>query len=144
MRLDADMDHGPIVKQEKVDVGVWPPYFVDLEKLLGESGGKMLANVLPDWLNGKVTEIEQDHSKATLCGKIKKTDGEINLADSPDKNLRKIRAYHVWPTAYFFKDGKRIIIKRVHIENNELILDRIIPEGKKEMSYADFLKGQKN
>ena len=143
MRLDADMDHGPIVAQEKIEVKEWPPYFADLEKSLGENGGKLLANILPDWLQGKITEREQEHTLATFCGKIEKTDGEINLADDAEKNLRKIHAYHVWPGAYFFKNGKRIVVKRAHTENGELILDRIIPEGKKEMSYADYLRGLK-
>ncbi len=108
IRLDADMDHGPIVAQEKVEVSEWPPYFTDLEKTLGEAGGKLLVELLPDWLLGKITEQEQNHAEATFCGKIEKADGEINLSDDPEKNLRKIRGYHVWPGAYFFKDGKRI------------------------------------
>ena len=119
------------------------PYEEDLENLLAHEGGKLLAEILPNWIKGKIKEKVQDHSQATLCGKIEKTAGELDLSQSAEVNLRKIRAFHTWPTAYFFKNNKRIIVKRAHIENNELILDRIIPEGKKEMSYADFLKGQK-
>ncbi len=158
MRLDADMDHGPIVAQAKLSLGdsvarsanggfrekitleEWPPYAEDLESLLAHKGGEMLANVLPDWLVGKVVEHEQDHNKATFVKKIEKSDGEINLTDNAETNLRKIRAYHVWPTAYFFQDGKRIIIKRAHIENQKLVLERIVPEGKKEMDYKDFVR----
>lgn len=143
IRLDAETDHGPILKQEKIDVPNWPPYFEDLEKTLGEAGGKLLAEILPDWILGKITEKEQDHTQATFCGKIEKTDGEIDLMDNPEKNLRKIRAFHVWPGAFFFDNGKRIVIKRAHIENGELVLDRIVPEGKKEMLYADYLRGKK-
>ena len=104
MRIDAEMDHGPIIKQEKIDIPEWPPYESNLELILGQKGGEMLADLIPDWILGKLPEIEQDHNKATLCKKIEKIDGEINLNDTADINLRKIRAYHIWPTAYFFID----------------------------------------
>lgn len=161
MRLDSEMDHGPIVAQarlslkdsvarsdkvefrEKVAIIEWPPYTESLEEILGLTGGKLLARIIPDWLQGKIKEEEQNHSLATYCQKIQKTDGELNLNDNAEINLRKIRAYHVWPGAYFFDNGKRIVVKTAHIENDILILDRIIPEGKKEMGYKDYLNGKK-
>lgn len=145
MRLDAEMDHGPIVAQENVAIENWPPYSDDLEKILGERGGKILADILPKWISGEIKEVDQDHGKATLCRKIEKVDGEINLLDDAEKNLRKIRAYNIWPTTYFFTEHLnkkiRVIIKRAKIENGELVLEKIIPEGKKEMSFEDFKKG---
>lgn len=145
IRLDAEMDHGPIVAQEKVEVQNWPPYSLELEKILGKRGGQILAEVLPKWIKGEIKEIPQDHSLATLCNKIEKTDGEINLSDTPEKNLRKIRSYHVWPGAYFFQNHKdkqiRVIVKSARIENGVLILERVLPEGKKEMLYENFKKG---
>lgn len=142
MRLDAEMDHGPIVAQKKMDMA-WPPYADDLEKILGKIGGQMLGDLLLDWIFGKIPEQEQNDSLATLCQKIQKNDALINLEDDSEINLRKIRAYHVWPGAHFFlKDKTRIIIKRAHVENDKLILDRIVPEGKKEMDYKDFIRNQ--
>ncbi len=146
MRLDAGVDHGPIIVQKKLlawsneDV----PYFEDLEKSMGHEGGKMLAEILPDWLEGKVVEQEQDHSLVTLCGKIEKENGELNLEDSAEINLQKIRAYHIWPGAYFFLGKMRVIVKRAHVEENRLVIDQVIPEGKKEMNYKDFLRGHKS
>lgn len=148
IKLDAEIDHGPIISQKKVDIIDWPPYDEDLENTLGKIGGEMLGEIIPDWISGNIKEVEQDHSKATMCLKIEKSDGEINLEESPEKNLRKIRAFHSWPGAYFFFDvengtKKRILIRRAHIENNELVIERVIPEGKKEMDYKDFLRGMK-
>ncbi len=146
MRIDAEMDHGPILAQKKIDIE-WPPYEEDLEFAAGKMGGEMLADIIPEWIEGKVPEQEQDHSKATLCEKIVKSDGELDLSAPPQDNLRKIKAFHRWPTAYFFfeKGGEkmRIIVKKAHVENGELILDRVVPEGKKEMSYKDFLNGHR-
>ena len=138
IRLDAEMDHGPIIAQEQTAIDEWPPYFETLETTLAHHGGKLLADILSDWVDGKIEEKEQDHHSTTVCGKIKKEDGLLDLDADPELNLRKIRAYHVWPTAYFFQDGKRIIVKRAHIENSELIIDRIVPEGKNEMDYSSY------
>ena len=37
----------------------------------------------------------------------------------------------------------RVIVTRAHIENGELFIEKIIPEGKKEMMYADFKRNLK-
>ncbi len=148
IRLDAEMDHGPILAQEKVDISVWLPYAEDMERTFANTGADMLATLLPDWIKGNVIEREQDHRLATFCKKIEKADAELDLNADPMLNLRKIRAYHTWPGAFFFfEQGEkktRIIVKTAHVENNELILDKVVPEGKREMSFADFLKGRKN
>lgn len=149
MLLDAEMDHGPIIAQEKVLS--WqndnPPYEKDLAEILGHKGGQMLAQIVPDWLNDKLKTQEQNHDQATLCGKIEKEDGQINLEDDPKKNLRKIRAYHEWPVAFYFteRNGKkiRVNIKSASILNDKLILEKVVPEGKKEMLFTDFMRGQK-
>jgi methionyl-tRNA formyltransferase len=145
MRLDADMDHGPIAAQEKIDVPGWPPYESDLEESLGRAGGKLLAKILPDWLAGKISETEQNHELATFCKKIEKGDGLLNLEDAAETNLRKIRAYHVWPGAYFFAErgGKkiRVIVKRASLADGKLVMEKVVPEGKKEMDYEAFRRG---
>jgi methionyl-tRNA formyltransferase len=139
------MDHGPIVASEKIAVPEWPPYESDLENLLGHKGGEILSKILPDWLAGKIIETEQNHAKATFCKKIEKQDGLLDLSDDADTNLRKIRAYQTWPGAYFFthRNGKkiRVIIKRAKKFDSELLIERVVPEGGKEMNYEDFKRG---
>lgn len=145
MRLDSKMDEGPIVAQKKVAVPEWPPYEQELETLLGHTGGKLLAETIPGWIDGSITEITQDNSLATYCKKITKEDAQINLANSPEKNLRIIRAFSTWPRARttIVYDGKEfpLIILSAHIENGELILDRVLPPGKKEMNFEEFKHG---
>lgn len=144
IQLDKEMDHGPILKQKSVDLPEWPEYEENLEKVLAEESSTLLMEVLPGWIDEKIEAVEQDHSKATFCGKIEKSDAEINFEDSPEKNLRKIRAFHRWPGSFYFEDGKRIIIKKAKIIEGKLILERVLPEGKKEMNYSDYLRGRKN
>ncbi len=148
IRLDEEMDHGPIVSQKKIEVTSWPPYEEDLRNDLARFGANMLADILPDWISGKISETPQVHETATFCHKINKEDAEINLSENPLKNLRKIRAFHVWPGAYFYRtnslgEKRRIIVKKARIENNELVLETVVPEGKKEMSYSDFIRGSR-
>lgn len=147
MVLDADMDHGPILASQKTDdwsadLSALLPYSDELEKKLSAKGGALLGEILPDWVAGTITAIEQNHADATFTVKIKKEDGLLDLADSPEINLRKIRAYQGWPTAYYFDNEKRIIIKTAHIENGALVIDRIIPEGGKEMNYLDYTRSR--
>lgn len=146
IRLDEEVDHGPILAQEKVIID-WPPYEDELEKITGELGGKMLAGVIPKWIRGNIKETEQNHAKATFTKKIEKSDGELDINQSPEINLRKIRSYCLWPGAFYFENingiKKRIVVKRAKIEEGKLVLERVIPEGKKEMDYTDFLRGLK-
>jgi methionyl-tRNA formyltransferase len=146
MRLDKEMDHGPILAQVEYNVPEWPKK-EELEKTLGDVGGELLANILPKWVSGEIEEIEQDHSKATYCVKIEKNDALLDLAGNPYLNFRKVKAYSGWPNAFFFleKDDKkiRVVVKDAKYENGDFIITRVIPEGKKEMSREDFMRGQK-
>ena len=69
---------------------------------------------------------------------IRKDDADISN-DSQEIALRKVRAYEVWPRA---RKGE-LVITKAHIEDNKFILDRVIPPGKKEMYYKDYLNGLK-
>jgi len=178
IRLDKEMDHGPIVAVEKVRFDEWSTY-EKVEEKLGIIGGELLAKILPDWINGKIKEVEQDHSQATFTKKIVKEDGLLDPADlkvdAPNERaylaFRKIQAYHAWPGAYFFikskeqkkslaaqsqslqlvsdksacslrtevQDKIRIKITSASWKNDKLIIEKVIPEGKKEISYKDFL-----
>ncbi|MDP2650979.1 MAG: methionyl-tRNA formyltransferase, partial [bacterium] len=140
IRMDEKVDHGPILAQEKVSIEPWPDHYAVVEEKLGKVGGRLLAEILPKpspW-----TESPQDDSSATFCKRLEKEDGLLNLNDSPEVNLRKVYAYSTWPGAYFLhsrKDGKqiRITVKDAKLENGELKIISVVPEGKKEMNWQD-------
>lgn len=144
MVMDEKMDHGPIVAQKKIDVKNWPPTARELGDILVSAGAKLLIEILPDWIAGKIETAPQNENLATYAKKIKKADGLINFADDPYKNFLKIQAYAAWPTAFFFaeRNGKkiRVIIKKSRFENGKLEILRVIPEGKKEIDYSELLK----
>ena len=86
---------------------------------------------------GEIKEIPQDDSLATYTKLIRKEDSDITN-DVPEIALRKIRAYEIWPRARLGE----LIVTDAHIENGELILDKVIPPGKREMAYKDYLRGK--
>lgn len=138
------MDHGPIIAKKEVTVDEWPTY-EEFETQMAISGAELLASVLPDWVAGKIQEIEQNHASATFTKKITKEDALIDLSADPYLNFRKIQAYHEWPQAFFFieHDGRKMRIKitSAKFSDGNLILEKVIPEGGKEMSFADFQSG---
>ncbi len=144
MRMDSQMDHGPIVAQQKVHIANWPLSAEALGRLLGAVGGKLLAKIIPDWVRGKITEVEQDHTKATFTKKISKEDGLMDLAGDTRKNYLKFHAHKDWPTSYFFAkvsgNNIRVIITDAEYADNKFLIKKVIPEGKKEILYTDFLK----
>lgn len=146
MELDAEMDHGPIVAQEEYSGDVWPPKGTELTDSLAHMGGALLAECIPDWIT-RHHSTPQAHDKATYTKKITKEDGLINLSDDPLVNYRKIRAYDEWPGAYFFikRNDKQIRVKisEAELTEHNLTITRVVPEGKREMSYTDFLRGTK-
>lgn len=146
MVLDEEMDHGPILGQETYVVKEWPKAD-ELERALAQKGGALLGRLIPRWIDRAIAAVPQEHHLATYTKKITKTDGLIDLetvAVDPYAAFRKIQAYAGWPSAYFIdSDGKRVIISNATFENNELVIERVIPEGKKEMTYAAF-RTQKN
>lgn len=147
IKIDEEMDHGPILAQEKINLS-GNEFVQDLEKSLSELGAELLIKVIPGFVAGTFKPKEQDHNKATYVKKIVKVDGEIKLEDDPIKNWRKFRAYATWPRTFFFQNGKRIIITDATLEDNPLdlargkqfVIKKVLPEGKKEIKYEDFLK----
>ena len=135
-KMEYKMDTGPIIAQEKVEIG--PDENASLlRKRLIKIGGELLVKTLPDFIDGKIKLIPQDERQASVCKKIKKEDGLIDLNDDGVKNYNKFRAYATWPRTFFFKDGKRIIITDAVLENNQFIIKKIIPEGGKEINYKN-------
>jgi methionyl-tRNA formyltransferase len=147
MQIDEEVDHGPIVAQEKITLENWPPKGSELEETLGILGGKLLVKTIPQWLDGKITPVAQNHEQATYTKKITKDSGHINLETDPERMYRKVRAFDIWPRTYFIteRSGReiRVVVTDAKIEDGKLVPLRVIPEGKREMPYEDFLRGEK-
>jgi methionyl-tRNA formyltransferase len=144
MQIDKEMDHGAIISQKAMHIDTWPNRD-ELEKSLAIEGANLLADTLPNYLNGKLASEPQDDAKASYCRMITKDMGLTNLNDLPYDNWRKIQALHGWPGTFFYTEhtGKqiRVSIRKAHYQDNVLTIETVVPEGKKEMLYQDFLRG---
>lgn len=147
MLLDEEMDHGPIVAQRERVLKDWPPKGSVLTRDLAHFGGALLTEIIPEWMHG-LQAGPQDHARATYTKKITKEDGLIDLAGDPVHNFKKIKAFDEWPGAYFFteRNGKniRVRITDATFADDKLTITHVVPEGKKEMPYEDFLRGSGN
>jgi methionyl-tRNA formyltransferase len=135
------LDSGPIIAEIKTEVGS-DETAPELRTKLTDLGAQLLVDTLPAYLAGEITPKEQDASLATKCGKISKEDGLLDIHADGVQNYRKYRAYKEWPRTYFIQDAKRVIITSAHLENDSFVIDKVLPEGKKEVSYKDFLNSQ--
>ncbi|MBI2004784.1 methionyl-tRNA formyltransferase [Patescibacteria group bacterium] len=145
MLMTEKMDAGPVLAQARIELEEgadgWPPTGSFLEELLATEGGNLLAEILPEWLAGTLTPEPQDESKATYTHKFKDQDALVDLMGDARQNLLKIRAFDQGPRAHFFtKDGKRVLITDARISDSTLEILKVIPEGKREMSYEVFAK----
>jgi len=134
-QMEYKLDSGPIIDEEEVEIDINDTKYELRDKLI-KTGGDLLCKILPNIIDQKIKAVIQNESQATFCKKIKKEDGEINPNGNAKENWNKYRAYLGWPGVYFFKEGKRIKITKAKYENDSFTIERVIPEGKKEIDYS--------
>jgi methionyl-tRNA formyltransferase len=141
--MQKKLDTGPVIAEEVVNI-TDSEATPELRARLTAIGAQLLCATLPKILRGEISLREQDESQATHCGKIQKADAEIDPDGDQALAYRKYRAYKEWPRAFFFteKEGKplRVIITQAHFADKTFVIEKVLPEGKKEMSFADFQK----
>ncbi len=146
IQMDEKMDHGPMLSQERLTLEPWPDHYDKVEEKLARAGGQLLVKVLKNLSSIQEAAKPQDDIQATYTQLIKKEDGLLDLADLPERNWRKVLAYSTWPHAHFFfkrKTGQeiRVVVKEAVIKEGLFVPTRVIPSGKHEMSWSDFLRG---
>lgn len=142
-RMVYKLDAGDVIAKKEVAI---EPFETtrELRPRLVCIGADLLADILPGYLAGELKGVSQDESLATHYGKIRKEDGELDLAGDAQANWNKYRAYAESPGSYFFREqgGVRMRVKIVTaaFENGKFVPLRIVPEGRREMEYADFIR----
>lgn len=144
IKLDEKMDHGDVVateglKNERNKELTCPA----LSEKLAILGAKLLLKTLTPYLSGKIKLTGQDRTQATYTKLIKKSDGLIDWDEPIEKIERKIRAYNPWPSTYTILNGQRLKICQAHSSYGKLIVDQVQLEGKKQVSWDNFIRGYK-
>ncbi len=113
----------------------------DLRNSLSEIGSDLLIESLPGILDKTLPAKPQDESLVTRAKILSKEDGLITLDENPKVLWQKWRAYFPWPGLFFFDiHGKRIKITEARFENGNFIIEKVIPEGKREISWTEYIK----
>ena len=134
-KMVKELDAGDIIAQEKVSIE--PNEAVrELRPRLIRIGAELLARILPDFVGGEITPVVQDHTQATRAYKIKKEDGRLDLNGPAQENWNKYRAYADSIGTFFFENGRRMKITKASFKNEKFVVERVIPEGKKETEYC--------
>lgn len=146
IQMDKELDHGPMLTQMPMALTEPIPGQV-LDMTLARMCGDLLVDTMQKLPTGTVTPTEQNHAEATFCTKITKDMAELSFdphqlptGDTALEAYRKICAFDGWPETFFMHQGKRVKIKSARLaENGSLQLMRVVPEGKKEMDFNQFL-----
>lgn len=137
------LDTGPILMQKEIKIEDDDTTPV-LRDRLNTEALILIPQVIQKIFDGTIEAKEQPEEVASHCKKISKEDGEINLNDDGILNDRKYRAYYGWPSTYFFlptqtgKEVKRIKITKAHLQNDKFVIDEVIPENGKRISYESL------
>ncbi|PIP50714.1 hypothetical protein CO019_00485 [Candidatus Berkelbacteria bacterium CG_4_9_14_0_2_um_filter_42_30] len=143
IKLDQKIDAGSILAQVEVRIKNRETA-LQLKDRLAEIAADLLAETVPYYLARELSPVCQKEELASYTKLIKKEDGQLSGRESPEVVERMVRAFTPWPGAYQILDGRRIFIARAHLDKEKnLVIDRVKPAGKREMTYQEFMAGNK-
>lgn len=99
MRIDAGMDTGEMLLQQKLPIGP-DETAPELSKKLAEAGAELMVETLRGLAAGKLTPRPQDHSAATNAPILRREDGRIEWTREAREIYNRIRGFAPWPGAY--------------------------------------------
>src|SRR6266404_568603 len=99
MRIDAGMDTGDILLQERIEIA--PDQTApELAKNISEIGAPLMAETLRGIASGKLSPRPQKHAEATYAPLLKKEDGRIDWNRPAQEIYNRLRGFDPWPGAY--------------------------------------------
>ena len=99
MRTDAGIDTGDMLRSVSTPIGALETAG-ELTERLSELGAKLLADTLPDYLEGKVAPVPQDAEQASYQPMLDKAMGEIDWTRTAREIACRVRGLNPWPCAY--------------------------------------------
>jgi methionyl-tRNA formyltransferase len=161
MLIVEALDEGPILAKGAIDISD-KTNSTSLTKELIELSDSLLTNIIPKYIESSIVAVPQEDKGVTYSHKLSKTDSRLDFKKSATLLEQEIRAYNEWPRSRTTISGVDIIITKAHTsskngkpgevwqDNQELgiyttkgslIIDFLIPAGKKEMGSKSFLAG---
>jgi len=165
------LDTGPLLASAAIPV-MEDDTTLSLALKLSHVGAGMISETLGGWLRHERIPEEQDETKATYIPQIKKDQGIIEWKKPAVELWREIRAYYPWPGSYTTWKQRMIKITKAEVVEDEgsdkaslneagtvikighgfgvrtgngiLRINKLQPEGKKEMNAEEFLRGHRD
>jgi methionyl-tRNA formyltransferase len=125
------MDAGQILAQSQTDIAAVETAG-QLHDRLAEIAAPLLLKTIDQIADGTVIYIEQDHEKATLAPKLKKSDGFLDFTEPAEVLARKIRGFWPWPgasTNYISKKTGKSIRVTIVMAGTGAVCESALPAG---------------
>jgi len=172
MLMDKGFDTGPVLAQAQIPVSPQDTTG-SLAGKLSQTGARLLQEVLVSWSRGEITPHPQNEAEATYSESITKDEGEIDWHLPAVDIWRRVRAFQPWPGGYTRWQGKQLkIMEAVPLPGEKTVeVGQVVAlprstgkpgagfgvgtgdgvlgiltvqlEGKRAMSAAEFLRGQR-
>ena len=165
MYMAPGMDDGDIITQSKVKIEENDNVGIIHDKL-SVLGKDLLLETLPSIFDGTNTRTKQNEEEVTFAFNIKREEEKIDFNKTSKEVHNQIRGMYPFPVAYTTLDGEIIKIcesrlsdkqasdpgKIINIYDDglgvscidkEIIITKLKPSGKKEMSAKDYINGKK-
>ena len=112
--MDEGLDTGPILFQDKVDIGPNEdtPH---LRRKLIELGSHVLWKTLEGLAKGTITPKPQPQTGVSLAPKVREMDGQLDWRWSAEKIRNRIRAMRPWPGTQTIFQGRVLKISNAHL-----------------------------
>jgi methionyl-tRNA formyltransferase len=164
MRMDAGLDTGPIVAQERA-ILAGDETSPALEARLAIAAAGILARSLDPWLAGELVPSPQADDGATLTRPLRREDGRLDPRLPAIVLERRVRAFLPWPGSFAETAGERVVVLHATVadpdpddeagtfvpdaaglalatDDGRLILDEVQPAGGQPMSGEEYLRGR--
>ena len=154
MQLDSGMDTGPAYAQQSVSL-TGSESRQELYSTLFGLGTNLLIHHLPAILDSTLKPTPQSTTGVSVTKLIHKSDGIIDWSKPTIQLEREIRAYLGWPGSRTTIKNTDVTITAAHVSDTGaeplacptshgyLVIDRLKPAGKREMTAAEFLAGHR-
>ncbi len=165
MLMDEKMDHGDILRQQKVSVDQTDTYETLNNKLL-TIAPKLLIETVNDYIVGKIIPRVQIHEEATFCKEFTRENGKIDWNKTAEQIYNLYRGLTLWPGIWTEHNGKRLKLLEIRPahepvnqgkiiaqqnklfagcgEHTSIEIIKIQLEGKNQMLAKEFINGFKS
>ena len=137
IKLVEELDAGPIAAQRA--------FAIDPDDDAGavyaqavEIAADLLFDVLPE-----PRSLEEQRGESTYAEKITPADRELDWSRPADQLHNRIRALSPHIGARGVVDGMPLIVWRSRVRDGELGLLEVQPEGRRRMTYDEYLRGRR-